>query len=140
MDEQVTYIVKWAAKNIYLIRILQSYLPKHGLATIYKSIVLTILIYGSALYVNLLLHLSENTKKLGKRMHPISSGCKFDLIKSPLNVWRENAINQQRSRPQIVHINSPNTPNNNKKFNQLLCVSERKKKCFIPLITEVINM
>ena len=99
--------------------ILRSYLHKHDLATVYKSIVLSILNY--ALYIHLPLHLSEKIEKLGKRMHNII--CHY-CCKYHSTVRRENAINlYQKANEDPDHKLFP-------KINQPLCVSVRKKKLY----------
>jgi len=144
-DNHINYLVRKAARNIYLLRTLKSYLPKKDLKIIYTSTVESILNYCCYLYIDLPIHLSKKLDKIAKRCHYIicNPSCKCKLITLPSTLRIQSGVklfqkaSSDPSHP--LHDIIPPKLKYSTGFIQPKCSSERRKKCFIPTITSYIN-
>ena len=144
-DEQINYLTKKAARNIYLLKVLKPLLTKKELILVYQSCILSILDYSSSLYIHLPHHLSQKIDKLARRCHSIICyfGCKCSQFIIPSAIRIQRAVNLFRKASKDpehpLHPIIPSKLPKTKKFCQPPSFSERRKKCFIPTITEIIN-
>jgi len=144
-DEQISHLAKKASKNIYLIRSLKGQITQHDLIVIYKSTILSILMYACELYIHLPLHLKNKLDKITKRCHSIICypGCKCANFILPSDLRIKNAIklflkaNCDNNHP-LNSIIPPTLPRT-KQFQQPVSLSERRRKSFIPFTTSAIN-
>jgi len=144
-DDHISHLAKKASKNIYLIRSLKRQLSQHDLIVIYKSTVLSILMYACELYIHLPLHLQNKLDKITKRCHSIicHPGCKCSKFHLPSDLRIKSAVklflkaNCDNTHPLNSII--PPTLQRTKRFQQPASLSERRRKSFIPFTTSVIN-
>jgi len=144
-DDHINCIVKKAAKNIHLIRALKNCLSKKDLITIYKSKILSVLNYSSELFTELPQHLHRKVDIITKRVHSIicHPSCRCALFDQPSEIRRQNSIKLYLKAScdptHRLHSLIPNKLPKSGKFAQPLCLSERYRKTFIPLTTEIVN-
>jgi len=144
-DEQISYLTKKAARNIYLIRKLKSFLSKKELQILYRSLIESILSYASALYINLPQHLHNKLEKISKRCHNIICyyGCKCNLINSPssvrLKIGQKLFLKASDDPTHPLYNHLPKKMKFSGKYQQPASITDRRIKSFIPTMTHYIN-
>ena len=144
-DQQINKIFKKASRNIHILRILKQYISKKELFILYYSIIESILDYASSLYVKLPLKQERKINSVAKRCHRIICGedchCEKIHIPSKLREMRGIKLYKKAYNEADHSLNSliPHKLPRTRKFFQPACISERRKRSFIPFITEVIN-
>jgi len=142
---QILSILKKSSQRIYLLRQLKSYLSKHELLIVYKSLIQSVMLYACHLYIKLPQSLETHLTKIARRCHKIicHPTCSCDIIECPSSLRQKYAIRlfekaaNDPSHP-VFHL-IPSKLNYSKKFSQPYCATERRKLSFIPTITEIIN-
>jgi len=144
-DVQINNLIKKAARQIYVIRILKPVLSQKDLLTFYHGSVLSLLQYASELYIHLPIHLSQRIDKLANRFHYMIHHykCSCNLFKSPSEIRRQKATklflsashDKQHPLNRLIPDKLPNTG----KYRQPLVATDRAAKSFIPYTTKLVN-
>ena len=136
-------VLKKASQRVFLICQLRTTLQKNELLILYKALIESILTYAGSLFIKLPNKLNNKINALAKRCHNIICGKNCDCLILPDKIRERNGIRlfqkatEDPSHP--LHCLIPEKLRRSGKFRQPIALTERRKNCFIPTITEIFN-
>jgi len=142
-DDHVHKICKVASQRLYIIKAMKHYAPNKDLIILYKSLVESILLYGSPLFLRLPAHLNIKINSIFKRckkiIGPQSNGCIIDpetrRIAQALKIYQKAAQDPKNPLYSII----PRKLKHSRKYCQVISKTDRRINSFIPAATEIIN-
>jgi len=142
-DYQIDTIIKKSSQRIHILRQLRTTLSKKDLVTLYKSTILSIVNYASALYVNLPKKLNSKLNGIGKRCHRVICDPSCRCLLTPEDERKKAALKlfkrgiAKSNHP--LHSLIPHKLQRSQKLFQPYMRNETLKRSFIPTLTEIYN-
>ena len=145
-NDHVGSVVKLCSSRLHLLRKLKGLLCVKDLISVYKSLVLSILLYASPVFVGLNSQLSEQLEKLQKRAHRIICGvsCGCDSFPSISSLRLQQAknllVNAERYSAHPLHTLVPDRLTRSRHLRQPFAMTARRYNSFFPHVCKLLNL
>jgi len=143
-DNHVQNICKAASKRIHILKTMKHYAPTKDLIIIYKSMIESSLLYGSALYLNPPMHICNQITRIYKRCKKVICIHNCRCIDEPMSRAISQAsklfLKAAADSGHPLHSIIPKRLQFCGKYCQPIAKTNRRKNAFIPTATKIINM
>ena len=144
-NDHVRYVVKLCSSRLHLLRKLKGLLCVKDLISVYKSLVISVLVYASPAFVGLDSQLSKQLEKLQKRAHRIICGvsCGCDSFPSISSLRLQQAknllLNAEQYPSHPLHKLVPDRLTRSGHLRQPVAVTARRSDSFFPYVCKLMN-